>query len=124
MNRLVEIRSYKLNAGRRAAFHALVVTRSLPLLRARNMEVVAYGPSLDDPDGYFLIRAYDDLEDLNASQKAFYSSDEWRNGPRQSIIDSIESDWNAVLWMTREAVDAIRDSPGSNPGHDHAATTR
>jgi len=116
MNRLVEIRSYKLKPGSSERFHELVVTRSLPLLRAWHMEVVAYGPSLDDADGYFLIRAYDSLEHLQSSQQAFYGSDDWRKGPRQSIIDLIETDWNAVLWLTPEAVNAIRSSPGNNPG--------
>ena len=116
MNRLVEIRSYKLKPASRERFHELVVTKSLPLLRAWRMEVVAYGPSLDDGDGYFLIRAYDNFEHLQASQQAFYASDDWRKGPRQSIIDLIETDWNAVLWLTPEAVEAIRNSPGSNPG--------
>ena len=115
MNRLVEIRSYKLKSGSRERFHELVVGKSIPLLHAWRMEVVAYGPSLDDADGYFLIRAYDDLEHMHASQQAFYDSDDWRKGPRQSIIDLIETDWNAVLWLTPEAVDAIRNSPGSNP---------
>ena len=116
MNRLVEIRSYKLKPGSSERFHELFVTRSLPLLRAWHMEVVAYGPSLDDADGYFLIRAYDSLEHLQSSQQAFYGSDDWRKGPRQSIIDLIETDWNAVLWLRPEAVNAIRSSPGSNPG--------
>ena len=115
MNRLVEIRSYKLKPRSGAAFHELVVTRSLPLLRKWNMEVVAYGPSLDDPDGYFLIRAYDDLEHLRASQQAFYASDDWRNGPRQSIIDLIESDWNAVLWLSCQAIESIRTSTSAAP---------
>jgi len=54
MKRLVEIRSYKLKSGSRERFHELVVGKSIPLLRASRMEVVAYDPSLDDADGYFL----------------------------------------------------------------------
>ena len=116
MSRIVEIRSYKLKPASRERFHELVVTKSLRLLHAWHMEVVAYGPSLDDADGYFVIRVYDNLEHLRASQQAFYDSDDWCKGPRQSIIDLIETDWNAVLWLTPEAVDAIRNSPGSNAG--------
>ena len=110
MRRLIEIRSYKLVPGSGARFHELVATRSLPLLQARNMEVVAFGQSLHDPDSYFLVRAYDDLEHLRASQEAFYASDAWRKGPRQSIVELIESDWNVVLWLTAEAVEAMRNS--------------
>ena len=110
MQRLVEIRSYKLKPGSGAKFHALVTNQSMPLLRERNMEVVAFGPSLHDPDAYFLVRAYDSLEHLRSSQEAFYSSDAWRKGPRQSIIELIESDWNVMLWLTPQAVAAMRES--------------
>jgi hypothetical protein len=73
--------------------------------------LVAFGPSLHDPDAYFLMRAYDDPEHRRSSQEAFYSSDAWKMGPRQSIIELIEGDWDVVLWLTRAAVDAMRRSP-------------
>jgi len=110
MQRLVEIRSYKLKPGSGAAFHDLVVNQSMPLVRAFGMDVVAFGQSMDNPDAYFLVRAYDSLEHRRSSQEAFYSSAEWRNGPRQSIIELIEADWDIVLWLTPAAVDAMRNS--------------
>lgn len=110
MRRLIEIRSYKLKPGSGAKFHDLVTNQGMPLLRERNMEVVAFGPSVHDPDAYFLVRAYDNLEHLRSSQEGLYSSDAWRKGPRQSIIELIESDWNVVLWLSPEAVAAMRES--------------
>ncbi|MBP1771459.1 MAG: hypothetical protein H6P99_622 [Holophagaceae bacterium] len=110
MKRLVEIRTYQLKPGSGARFHDLVSTQSVPLLRAWGMEVVTYGRSLHAPDGYYLIRAYDDLAHLHASQDAFYASDAWRQGPREAIIELILTDANAVLWLAPEAVDAIRRS--------------
>ena len=47
------------------------------MLERWGTEVVAFGRSPQEADGYFLIRAYADLADLNARQDAFYSSDEW-----------------------------------------------
>jgi len=88
----------------------LVVTQSLPLLREHGTEVVAFGQSVHDPDAYFLVRAYDSLDHLRSSQDAFYSSAAWKSGPRQSIIELIETDWDIVLWLTRAAVDAMRSS--------------
>lgn len=108
--RLVEIRSYQLKRGSGARFHQLVVTQSIPLLRAANMEVVAFGQSLHDADTYFLMRAYDSLEHRLASQDAFYASDAWKKGPRQSIVELIKSDWNVLLWLSPRAVDALRES--------------
>jgi hypothetical protein len=62
MSRFVEFRSYNLRRGSGPAFHALVSQKSLPLLRKWNIDVLAAGPSLHDQDSYFLIRAYDSLE--------------------------------------------------------------
>jgi quinol monooxygenase YgiN len=112
MNRLIEIRSYKLKPGSGSRFHQLVANQSIPLLDELGMEVVAYGQSLHDPDSYYLIRAYNDLDHLNSSQEAFYSTDAWRKGPREAIIELIESDSNAVLWLSQEAIEEIRNSKG------------
>jgi hypothetical protein len=110
MQRLVEIRSYKLKAGSGSKFHHLVLTQSMPLLREHGTEVVAFGQSVHDPDAYFLVRAYDNLDHRRSSQEDFYASAAWKNGPRQSIIELIEADWDVVLWLTRSAVDAMRSS--------------
>jgi hypothetical protein len=108
--RVVEVRTYKLKTGSAAAFHALVVHQSMPLVKAANMDVVAYGQSLHDPDSYYLIRSYDSMEHLRNSQDAFYASDAWRQGPREAIIALIESDANAVMCLSCDALEAIRQS--------------
>ncbi len=108
MKRLVEIRTYKLKPGSRAAFHELCVSRSIPMVTKWGMDVVAYGPSLREGDEYFLIRAFDSLEHLQASEDAFYSTPEWRQGPREAIIASIEIYLDAIMWLPPEAVDAMR----------------
>jgi hypothetical protein len=94
---VIEIRTYKLKPGSGAAFHRAVVEESLPMLKRWGVEVVAFGPSLDDVDSYYLIRAYPSLAELTRSQDAFYGSDEWRDGPRETIVSMIESDISVVL---------------------------
>jgi hypothetical protein len=94
---VIEIRTYKLKPGSGEAFHRTVVEESLPMLEGWGVEVVAFGPSLDDGDSYVLIRAYPSLEELRRSQDAFYGSDEWRKGPREAIVSRIESDFSVVL---------------------------
>lgn len=110
--RVVEIRSYQLRPGSGSAFHLLVSERSVPLLRAAHMDVVAYGQSLHDPDAYFLMRSYESMTHLQSSQDAFYASAAWRQGPREAIIALIENDANTVIWLTSEAIDALRQ-PGN-----------
>jgi hypothetical protein len=108
MNRFVEIRSYNLKPGRRAEFHRLVVDQSMPMLQRWKVDVVAFGPSLHDDDSYYLIRAYASLEDLERSQDDFYGSDEWRAGPRQAIVNCIESDTSVVIEMDPDTIDRLR----------------
>lgn len=107
-DRVVEFRTYKLKPGSGARFHELVIRESLPLLRRAGVEVVAFGPSLDDPESYFLARAYDSLEHLHSSEEAFYSSDAWRQGPREAILAQIDSYSSVVIRMSRAAVEALR----------------
>lgn len=110
MKRLVEIRSYKLKSGATAALHDLFTTRAVPLLREWGTDVVAFGPSSHEADTYFLIRAYDDLADLQTRQDAFYGSDVWRKGPREAILAQIENYLNTVLWLSPAAIEDLRQS--------------
>ena len=108
MKRLIEIRSYKLKPGATANIHHAFITGALPLLREWGTEVVAFGPSAHEADTYFLIRAYADLDDRQKKQDAFYGSDAWRQGPRESIVSQIESYLNTVLWLSPAAIDDLR----------------
>jgi hypothetical protein len=94
---VIEIRTYKLKPGSGEAFHRTVVEESLPMLERWGVDVVAFGPSLDDDDSYYLIRSYPSLDEKQRSQDAFYGSDEWRYGPREAIVSRIESDISVVL---------------------------
>ena len=88
---LLEIRSYKLKAGTSKRFHRRFVDESLPMLHRHQIEVVAYGVSLDDADCYFLMREFTSLEQRRTSEDAFYGSDEWRKGPRDAAMADIHS---------------------------------
>ena len=108
MMKTVEILLYALQPGTGDAFHAIMQSESVPLHQSVGMDVVAYGKSAHDSDAYYLIRAYDDLRHLEASQEAFYRSDAWRNGPRAAILSSIVTSLKTVVPMTADAIDAMR----------------
>ncbi len=67
------------------------------MLEGWGVDVIAFGPSLDDDDLYVLIRAYKSVGELQRSQDAFYGSAEWREGPREAIVSLIESDISVVI---------------------------
>lgn len=113
MNRLVEIRSYKLEPGALEEFHAAVKDSAVPMLLRWGTQVVAFGPSAHETDTYFLVRGYADLADLHAQQNAFYGSEEWRNGPREAIVTRIASYLSTVLWLSPESIEDLRRSNAS-----------
>ena len=108
MARIIEIRSDTLQPGSGGAFHLLMQDAPLRMLRGWGMDVVAMGPSLDDRDRYFLIRAYRDLAHLQSSQDAFDGSAEWREGPREPVLALIQSYQSIVLPLDAAAIDTLR----------------
>ena len=108
MGQLIEIRSYTLKPGTREEFHRLFLQEALPMLQRWNVDVVAYGPSLHDQDSYFLMRRFDSLVRREESEDAFYGSDEWKQGPRESIIALIENYTEIVLELEQATIDGLR----------------
>ena len=110
MKRILEIRSLSLKPGTRNEFLRLF-EQALPLQRQPHwgVDVVAYGLSLDGADVAYSIRAYEDLEQRQQSQDAFYGSPEWREGPREAIIACIESYVDTVMEVSEEAIASLRN---------------
>lgn len=95
--RIIEIRSYNLKAGERNEFHKLLLEQALSLLEKWKVHVVTCGPSLHDSDSYFLARSYKDLEHMKQSEGAFYVSDDWKEGLRQTLLALILNYTTIVL---------------------------
>jgi hypothetical protein len=108
VSHFVEIRSYTLKPGTRDEFHRLFLEEAFPMLQRRSVDVVAYGPSLHDQDSYFLLRRFDSLAQREESENAFYGSDEWRRGPRESILALIEKYTEIVLELDESTVHGLR----------------
>jgi len=109
--RVVEIRGLNLKPGSRAEFHRLYMERSLPLLRKWGFDVVSFGPSPHDDTSYYVIRAYKDLAERQASEDAFYGSDDWRKGPRETLLSLIENYADVVLELDEATIAALRREP-------------
>jgi hypothetical protein len=44
-----------------------------------------------DENGYFVFRSFNDLDERQKLQDAFYNSDDWQKGPRSAILAMIEN---------------------------------
>ena len=108
MNQFIEIRSYHLKPGTRDEFHRLFLEEAFPMLKRWQVDVVSYGPSLHDENSYYLMRRFDSIAHRHESENRFYSSDEWRQGPREAIIACIENYTEFVLELDEITVQGLR----------------
>jgi ketosteroid isomerase-like protein len=113
--RVIEIRVYTLKPGARDSFHELFVRESLPMLRRHDVDVVAYGPSVDDALSYFLVRSFASLDDRTRSEDRFYNSKEWKEGPRDAVLAAIETYSTVVVHVDSGTVNALRHLVPKSP---------
>jgi len=106
--RVVEFRTFTLKPGTRAEFHRIASQLAAPMQRRANMDVVACGPSAHDENSYLVIRAWATLEDREKTEKAFYGSDEWAKGPRDGVMERIETFTTAVVHLDAATVEGLR----------------
>jgi NIPSNAP protein len=112
---VIEILTLDIKPGRRNEFHNVYVTQSVPLLKKWNFSLVGYGPSLHDANSYYVVRRFKSLEDREKSEDAFYSSDDWKSGPRDAIMRLVEHFAYAVVSAeTWKKVSAEIIMPGAN----------
>ena len=88
---VLDLRTYKLAPGAGTEFDRILRERALPMLRRYGIDVVAYGPSLDDGDVYYLMRAFSSASARDERLDVFYGSAEWRQSHRQSVLALIDS---------------------------------
>ena len=123
---VLEVRVYTLKSGVRDAFHARFIAEALPLLQRAGIDVVAFGPSLHDSDSYYLMRAFENLEERDRTEARFYGSREWVEGPRAAVLDAIDTYTTAVVSVDPSTLKGLRlmssPSPAAQPTADDLST--
>ncbi|MGH2451443.1 MAG: NIPSNAP family protein [Candidatus Limnocylindria bacterium] len=96
---VLDIRTYKLVPGGRDEFDRIFRESALPMLHRFGIQVVAYGPSLDD-DHYCLVRAFPSAARREEQLDSLYGSDEWRQNYRDAVIALIDAYHVVVIRLT------------------------
>lgn len=105
----MEIRSYNLKPGTRDRFQDTFLKEALPMLKRWKVDVVAYGPSRHDTDSWFLMRAFDSVDQRQKDEDAFYGSEEWKQGPRERILADIVSYTTIVIPVDDTTLRGLRN---------------
>ena len=94
---VLDVRTYRIVAGRRDEFDRIFREHSRPLLERHGIRVVAAGPSLLDDDHYTLIRSFDSLEQRREQLDRFYGSTEWLESYDAPVMELIEEFHTVVV---------------------------
>ena len=105
---LLDVRIYRLHAGKRNDFDSLVRNQTIPLARRFGHQVVDFGPSAHDDDNYYLIRVFDSSADRVQSLASLYESEEWLRDYEDKVMALIDSYQTAVFPTSPEAVHYLR----------------
>lgn len=93
---IVEMRTYKLKPGTRPEFLEIFRTRSLPAHREIGMKILGPFLSIEDPDVFFFMRAFPDLESREPMKASFYESALWKDELEAKLMPMIEK-YDVVL---------------------------
>lgn len=107
---LIELRSYTVKHGCRAAFLETFKQRTIPAMRETGMAI--FGPLLDleKPDVFHWLRAFSSSNERDRIKCAFYDGPAWKNELEAIVMPMLES-YTAVL---TEVPDGFINFDGSN----------
>lgn len=113
---VLDLRTYQLVPGGGEDFDRLFRERALPMLERFGIEVLRYGPSLEDADLYFLMRTFPSVTHRNEQLDAFYGSDEWRQNHRDAALALIETYHTLLISLNGQiGRSGARLHPGRQP---------
>jgi hypothetical protein len=111
VHKFVEIRTYNIEPGQRDEFHVRMHEGMLPLLKKQAVDVVACRASPQDECSYYLIRAYDSIDHSKQSQETLYDSRAWKEGPREALLELIDSYMSIIIEMDEVTIQGLRTPP-------------
>jgi len=75
---ILELRTYRIKPGRRAQFLEIFRTKSVPAHAEIGMKILGPLLSLEDPDVFFFMRGFPNLESLEPMKAKFYEGELWK----------------------------------------------
>ncbi len=87
---IVEMRTYKLNPGKRDQFLAIFRSKSMPAHAEIGMKILGPWLSIEDPDTFFFMRGFPDLASREPMKAKFYEGELWKTELEGLLMPMIE----------------------------------
>ena len=93
---VIEMRTYRLKPGKRPEFLEIFRTRSVPAHREIGMTIAGPFLSVEDPDTFFFMRGFPDLESREPMKGQFYQGELW-NRELESVLMPMIDRYDVVV---------------------------
>jgi hypothetical protein len=87
---IVEMRTYKIKPGKRSEFLEIFRSRSIPAHAEIGMKILGPFLSIEDPDTFFFMRGFPDLESREPMKAKFYDGPLWKNELEHVLMPMLE----------------------------------
>jgi hypothetical protein len=87
---IIEMRTYRLKPGKRSEFLDIFRTRSVPAHREIGMTIAGPCLSVEDPDTFFFMRGFPDLESREPMKARFYEGELWKRELENVLMPMID----------------------------------
>src|SRR5215831_1203760 len=87
---IVEMRTYKTKPGCRSRFLDVFRSKSMPAHADIGMKILGPLISVEDPDVFFFMRGFPDLDSREPMKAKFYEGELWRNELEDILMPMLE----------------------------------
>lgn len=87
---IIEMRTYKTKPGNRSQFLEIFRTRSIPAHAEIGMKILGPFLSLEDPDVFFFMRGFPDMQSREPMKAKFYEGDLWKRELENTLMPMLE----------------------------------
>ena len=87
---IIEMRTYKIEAGKRGEFIRILETKALPAHQKIGMKILGPFLSVEDDDTFFWMRAFPDQQSRERMRNEFYEGKLWKEELEQKLMPILE----------------------------------
>jgi heme-degrading monooxygenase HmoA len=87
---IIEMRTYKTKPGKRAEFIEIFRSKSVPAHAEIGMKILGPFLSVEDPDTFFFMRGFPDLDSREPLKAKFYEGDLWKRELENVVMPMLE----------------------------------
>jgi len=93
---IIELRTYKTKPGKRPEFLEIFRTKSVPAHDEIGMKILGPLLSIEDPETFFFMRGFTDLDSREPMKARFYEGELWKKELECVLMPMLEK-WDVVL---------------------------